>query len=135
MRIRNPLGLDRTNWSFASTHQVPALRRVERDGEGGGAIKKDVSSRGSTIFKQFKSLSLFGCPPVGHRHFEFSPGVNLLIGGNGTGKSSIAAALRTGRWPYGGGVRIDDPDCSNDLLLCQTELLPGRLVTQSGSFL
>ena len=41
VRIRNPLGLDRTrfnpNWNVAPTHQVPALRRVGRDAEAGGA--------------------------------------------------------------------------------------------------
>ena len=36
VRIRNPLGLDRTNWNVAPTHQVPALRRVGRDAEAGG---------------------------------------------------------------------------------------------------
>ena len=38
MRIRNPLGLDSTrfgpNWNVAPTHQVPALRRCEGDGDG-----------------------------------------------------------------------------------------------------
>ena len=38
VRIRNPLGLDSTrfgpNWNVAPTHQVPALRRCEGDGDG-----------------------------------------------------------------------------------------------------
>ena len=60
----------------------------------------------------FKSITLFGCPPIGHNHFTFSSGVNFLIGGNGAGKTSIAHALRTVEWPYGGGVQLEDPSVS-----------------------
>ena len=38
VRIRNPLGLDRTNWNVAPTQRVPALRRIE-DESGAGAAQ------------------------------------------------------------------------------------------------
>lgn len=63
----------------------------------------------------FESLTLFGCPPIGHRHFMFSSGLNILTGGNGTGKTSLAQTLRTGVWPYGGGVQLVEKTVSTAL--------------------
>ena len=60
----------------------------------------------------FESLTLFGCPPVGNQHYEFTRDINFLVGGNGTGKTSMAMALRDGLWPYGGGVQLSDPKVS-----------------------
>ena len=60
----------------------------------------------------FESLTLFGCPPVGNRHFIFSKGVNFVVGEWGTGKTSVAQALRTGTWPFGGSVEVDPPNAS-----------------------
>ena len=54
----------------------------------------------------FETLTLFGCPPIGHRHFTFSSGLNILTGDYETGKTSIAQTFRTGVWPNGGGVQL-----------------------------
>jgi ATPase subunit of ABC transporter with duplicated ATPase domains len=55
---------------------------------------------------RFTRLSLSSCPPVGTAGFEFSPGLNLVVGENGSGRSALLNALASGQWPHGGEVTV-----------------------------
>lgn len=54
----------------------------------------------------FRRLSVEACPPLGSGEFEFDRGLNLIVGDNGSGKTSILQALVDGAWPHGGRATV-----------------------------
>ena len=59
-------------------------------------------------FYRIHRVELINCPPIGNLQLDLFNGINVVIGGNGTGKSTLVESLRTRVWPHGGSLAIQD---------------------------
>lgn len=75
---------------------------------------------------RFDSITLNECKPIGNLTIDFPVNIIAILGRNGSGKTALVAALKTGIWSCGGTVKVMSRGNSDELLQMESLVFIGE---------